>query len=375
MDCLYQNFCTETLEGATEEHIFNSSWNGIMGVRDIIGQGCNNEFSSTLDTSFDPFVVRIKNARGLITERKSNPPPVQLVGGAKLRIHAQLSTTGSTHSDSFDAISNDDFDFDLKMQYRSTGHTCLKALAYYDPKLARSSIFDKTKSFIKNGDGDLNEFAIESTVHETFLPTRGQSLRGEFNHVVLYFSKRLNKVIGMFTLLGVVKRTIVLSDEWDKDECVITVGESVNKGISSRCWLFPVIDEGLPTIMEVSGLPDENSFKESERVVLKQYVASMSLSYKLTRHLAKLDRDKTLLTGKELEVIKKYAIELYSAALDRTGNTVSEEEIKKKVENSDLNSLLTEYNGKLMDVPFSLRLRDTGLEILASFDGRLKNVE
>ena len=374
-DCIYQAICGENLDNATEEHIFNSSWNGRVGVHDIIGAKCNNEFSSSLDTSFDPMVTRIKNVRGLITERKNNAPPVYLPEGKKLRVHAELSTPGATHSDSFDAISNDEFDFDLKMQYRSTAHTCLKALAYYTPELARSAIFRVLKEFIKNGVGNLDEFAVEAEVNDTFLPTKGQFLRGESNHIVLYFSKRLNKVIGVFTLLGVVRRSIILANEWNKDEFVITVAESEDKGISSRCWFFPDINNGLPSIININSLPDETTFKESELVIIKKFVGAMSLSYKQTKYLEKLDNDKILLTCKELDSIKRKAIELCCGSLDRTGNSFFDEQITQRAEGSELNSLLEEYKGKFMDRAFAIRLRKIEQGILTSFDPRLSDLE
>ena len=370
-DCIYHKICNGKL-GTEKEHIFNSAWGGTEKTPFIVCDKCNNFFSGNLDESFKPFVLRITNTRGLATRRKGDPPPVHLKDGSKLRVHGQLSTKDATHIDSFEAGLKDDFDYDLKLQYRSTAHTCLKALAHYDPSLARAEIFNAVKTFVRNGDGDLRDFAINTIVNDTFLPTRNQFFRGEINHVVLYFSQRLNKVIGVFHLLGVVKRSVILSNEWKNTECVITVGERTEKEIGARFWEFSVIDAGMPSIIEIT--TEEEDFKAEEKLKFQQWRWALNLSYKLMRHFEKLDKDKTLLNKEEIKKIKKYAMEFWSASLYRTGNDIPEEEIEKAAEKNGLTLLLADYYEKYMSPVFSAKLATIGENVLTSFDPRLKNM-
>ena len=373
-DCIYFQTCNGEL-GNKGEHIFNSAWGWGAQENDIICPECNGDFSSTIDTSFGPFIQRIKNVKSLVTGRQKNPPRVDLPDGRVLGKHAQLKTSGATHIDTFEAGIDDDFDYDLTLQYRSTAHTCLKALAYFTPKLARDSIFDKVKTFIKNGPDDLKAFAIETDVNGIFLPTKGQFLRKDFNHVILYFSKRLNKVVGVFHLLGVIKRSVILSKEWYGDEMVIIVDEHVGNEIRGRVWELRYIDENMPSIIDIQQLSDEVTFKEDEKYKFKQWRASTDLSTRLTRYIGELANTESVLSEPELMQIKKQALDVWSAILYRTENDVSDSELAIAAERFGLNSLLEESIGKHMSIGFAQTLTSIGEKTLTSFDKKLFNLE
>jgi hypothetical protein len=374
-DCLYIKYCSGSLPATSDEHIFNLSWGGVKKRDDIICSKCNNDFSSTIDNGFDPFVIRTKVARGLITEGKKNLPAVNLGSGTKLRAYGLLATPGSTHSDVYEEISHDNFEYDLKMQYRSSAHTCLKALATYDPKLARTPIFDRVKNFIYNGIGEVTDFGVLADVNEAFLPTKRQFIAGEFNHVVLYFSKRLNTAIGVFHLLGGTKQAVIISNQWAADESILTVGEFVNQELSIRKWDFPVVDEGMPTIMEIARIDDEQKVKNDLRDDLKKYLLMTMPSYRVTKYFEKLDKDQTVLGKREIDTLKVMINDLLGATLQRTGNEVSQDQLEQSIENIGINALLKEYEGCYMDFQFSKRLQRMELEILASFDSKLQNLE
>lgn len=373
-DCIYIQICKRTL-GTKREHIFNSAWGGRTKENDIICPKCNEDFSSDIDKSFGPIVQRIKNVKALVVDDQNNPPRVDLPDGRELGKFAQLKTLGATHVDSFEAGIDDDFDYDLSLQYRSTAHTCLKALAYFTPQLVRENIFDQIKTFVKNGSDELETFAIDTDVNDAFLPTKGQFIRGDFNHVILYFSKRLNKVIGVFHLLGVIKRSVILSNEWQGHEMIIIVDERLENEIRGRIWEIDRIDENMPSIMEIRQISDEVAFKENEKHWFKQWRAATDLSIRLTKHLEKLDKAQTALSESELNKVKKYTIDFWSAILHRTGNDVPDSELEVVAEQFGLNVLLEESRDKYMTVDFAQTLTYIGEKILTSFDKQLFNLE
>src|SRR5579872_5350125 len=88
MDCLYKKFCNNDLSARSLEHVFNSAFGGRVKVPWLICRKCNSDFSQTIDTSFTYALNKIKNARGLITERNTAPPIVEATGGVAFETFA-----------------------------------------------------------------------------------------------------------------------------------------------------------------------------------------------------------------------------------------------------------------------------------------------
>jgi hypothetical protein len=322
--CLYYSFCGNELN-KSNEHIFNSSWGGIITADDIICAACNNGFSSTLDTSFDDYAKRIINARGMITERKKRTPAINLEGNAKLAPYAQLVPRNRTIAPDITKPAHEIIDTPITMQYRSTIHTCLCALAYFQPELVRNAIFDSSKHFAYTGENNLRNFARDATVLEA---DRLQFYMMEFNHVV------------------------ILSEEWLAEEMIITINETYGLGIRARLRSF-VVDRGLPKFIEIHDTHIDGEFVRKEIETFGKWRRALAPTYKFQKFMKNLESNELLLSWDDLKNIKGEFIAMLMNTLpyysDREIQTL---EVLDSIQSFGIAQLLEEYSEKKLDDKF-----------------------
>ncbi len=360
--CLYFDHCGNLVQMDCQEHLFNRSWGGHF-KSPVICKHCNNvKFSSTIDHAYDDHARWIKNTRGMTVKGKD--PTIKVGDQVRIKAFGELSISpgadrsainltevginpGSTHLS----------------QYQSAAHTCLKALAAYKPELCNHPRFASIKEFIYSNDDkeDWKKFAIVTDIASEFKPDRRQMFIEECHRVTLHFSKKHNRVIGVYNMLGVLERSIVLAEEWDGKEELLIVVENLQKEQphpDARLRRFNY-RAGMPDIIHELEVQLDDSYFKEENASLERYAIALAPSFKFLRHLDNLHDEAPIITDDILLELDRRSIELLERTIYvATGRRISAEEIMQALNNNGYMGYKTKYLGLTVDNVF---LREIGL--------------
>ncbi len=358
--CLYVDHCQNPLDGSNE-HFFNKSWGGTTTSDGLICSKCNNRFSSGLvsfDTSFDDHMLMIKNARGIITDGKKNPPSITLTGNAKVAPYVKLTKQDKSKELAPPEDIIESTCVIPSAQYRSAAHTCLKAIGLYFPICARHPIFRRIKSFIYTAESEYHDFAVDVIENDFFVRNRREYEVKGINHTLVYFSRRLNKVIGVVRLQGLIKRAIILSSEWEGPEATLIVTEGKAGNALANYWEF-MDSSSLTEFMTITDTPIDEEYFKKELFKLHQWRFALGPMYELNDHLNSLRDQKKVITGEQLKHLrfacKKYMLDVIPRFSDEP---IEEIAIFTALDAYGIDKLIDEYNGKIIDSVFNKRLND-----------------
>lgn len=295
----------------------------------------------------------------MVTERNSEPPTLQSIEGVRFEPYAIPVVPNEAHEG--ELRYTEDIEFSPSLQYRSAAHTCLKALGYFQPVIVRNKIFDPVKAFIYKGEGSFHDFAVITDEIEELLPTKKQFFIRQTNHMMIYFSKRLDKVIGIFRLLGVVKRSIILSNEWRGEEGVLIVYEdyrATQPKIENRYREF-VVDAGLPEFVTVDDKQIDESFFKEEILYIQKYAFALGPTYWFSDYLKQLEESDTHLTHEVLTEVVNRACAFIATLLERVENVSGNiQDVRSALAENGMSELIAEYEGNKIDIGFHKRLQE-----------------
>lgn len=266
--CLY---CPAPLPATSKEHVFNSAWGGRHKSRYLVCDACNGAFSSDVDLALLPLVRYVMNGHNVHGERQRSAPDLpteseyllrpygrpaldapkvevdpQPSGSSTVRI--QADTTAEATRFVLDGRLDEalgrslteagrraiveqiraapatsepvgpvqfNVELDVPGNYRAAVHTALKALAVYEPELARSPRFERARRFARFGEGEWTDYAVRIDtlidVAEEILDTPGWPLT---NAVQLWFDPADGQVVARLTVLGRIVRDVRLAGDY-----------------------------------------------------------------------------------------------------------------------------------------------------------------
>lgn len=312
--CIY---CNGNLPAKNLEHIFNSSWGGTHKTGQIICDTCNSEYGANIDTSFKVYTKYIMNAWEFKGQRHAEVPTIETVEGFTIerggkpkrksevnitknedggfRIQANVGSKGEArkllikqkdeiekeigHELTEEEIENMHHlirnsesvkeqvgrlevkeEIRIQDEYRSATHTLIKCLALYDPQTAISGPLKAARDFAHKDVGNWRDFAIEAKPLISVLD-QFNSIDVKYNAVEIYYSKSYGKIFGCLTILGRVKRWVVLSHKYNGPDQILCVREPMNRGTKLQSnkisfnESFPIINTDFkqPTMEQLFG--------------------------------------------------------------------------------------------------------------------------
>lgn len=279
-------YCPSPLPASQKEHIFNACFGGSHKTGQLICNGCNTGFSGKVDQAFSIYTPIVMNAGSFKGQYHESIPTIKLEGdyelapGAKLKQKQPLSkeeiqADGSIkYNISFHSkgeakpwvrdsdaellfgktLSQEEKDrliskiqqaqfqseepqpqkapakINLREQYRSAAHTILKCLGLFMPDWVTQERTKKIRQFARYDEGDWQLFAVEAEQHVS-LATHAVDLLElgvKHNSVEIYFCSYLQMVIGVFTLLNRIKRSVVIATGYSGSDRILYVFEDTS---------------------------------------------------------------------------------------------------------------------------------------------------
>ena len=281
--CIY---CKAKLPSKNKEHLFNACWGGMHMSSKLICDKCNAAFSR-IDGCFQPFTDWIMNAHGFSGSRSKRIPEIDMeshvvspfgqvvLSGPKIDISTdakgtqKIKVVAKTKSELrhvlLDGKLEDLIDrkltptdrehllkavseaktkqcpqdpiktqviIDLQSQYRAAAHTILKVLKMYESNLWCDTSTEQLRRFAILGSADFKSFAVNVEPPMSVESLAKKYFNYRINSVEIYWSHCERKVFGILTLLGRIKRALVISETWQGPNAIMVVGESVHTGAS-----------------------------------------------------------------------------------------------------------------------------------------------
>ncbi|NUU59157.1 hypothetical protein [Paenibacillus agri] len=390
--CLY---CGTSLPATKAEHIFNSCWGGTHKTSRLICDTCNEDYSC-IDSIFAPYTQFIMNAWQFKGERHQEIPSISTEEGytiekggrpvinpkvdviplddGRMKIKANLRSKSQARKlilDEKDVIEekigrelteaeleeireeirNSEFVTGapgiLKInaqlcfddEYRSAAHTLIKCLACFDPETAKSDLTKTIRDFARYSHGDWLEFAIEASSIFSFEDIFN-TYSHHINSAVIYYSEFLGKIIGSLTILGRIKRWVILAHNYTGPDRILYVQEKVRSG--------GVIDRVKVNLREKNIPLVQTEFKPPS---INQLVNEFYLLAKITMEIEApfsnfLSSFKSAITRHTVinEYFLKEIVELYVEFLKIITNIENVEEIEQQIWESGLSDILSKFH-------------------------------
>ena len=264
-------YCHASLPATKKEHIFNSCWGGSHSTNKLICNRCNEYYSNSVDSSLSVYTRLVMNAWGFQSERLKQVPEIETAGeliagkhgkprlkkpkiikktqpddssvvtdfsfnskeeaykflkSDKIKTYFGRSLTGEQQRQFRQAISEaqikesvieelQEFSFEVnpQEQYRSAAHTLLKCLGMYAPEQVRDDSMKSIREFARYDKGEWTNFGVEVG---QILPSVVEIMNANprCNTAEIYWCRCLRKVIGVLTLLGRIRRAVILAEDY-----------------------------------------------------------------------------------------------------------------------------------------------------------------
>lgn len=404
VQCIY---CTNSLPAKSQEHTFNSCWAGKHTTGQIICDQCNGAFSA-IDHVFAPYTRFIMNAWQFKGERHKEVPVIEtesnytiekgakpkrksevsmeLQEDGKLRIRANVSSKSEARrlildqkpmiEEKIGRILTDDeikniltqirninfvqeevgtlnVDVNLRIhdEYRSAAHTLIKCMALFDPKTSISDHLSAVRDFARYDIGDLNDFAIDAKPVIS-LP-QISSLEVRYNSSEIYYSRLLGKIIGVVSILGRVKRWVVLSNEYSGPDQILFVMERIHNGGKLDTIRFR-LEPHLPSIplLETNFKTPSDEHFGQELAAIAQDSVSLDAPYNdFGIRIDKLNKKTTHLTKNYLDELTDVLLDYLKTLSSAVDNVFDREEKRIQIWQLGFEEVLTQWNLASLDHP------------------------
>lgn len=373
MTCIY---CPAKLPSKSREHLFNACWGGTHKSSKLICDDCNAAFSR-IDGCFRPFTDWIMNAHGFRGSRDKEIPLIHM-GSHNVAPYGRLVQSQPRIDESTDANGNQritaaagsrsemrsllldgqlekaigrtlspanrDFllkevaraeikeyrpdplttqvTIDLQSQYRAAAHTILKVLKLYESNLWCDSSTEKLRSFARTGSTPFQDIAVEAQLPMSVADLAKKHFNYRNNSIEIYWSHCERKVFGILTLLGRIKRALVVSESWLGPNAIMVVGESVHAGAKLRplFWEFPPEADEVPIITVSDDKPTLEQVKNELGDLINEsqgwHSIASELGYELSRITSK-GGDLTPQKVDRIEHVLSDTLRRYAVWIDR----------------------------------------------------------
>ncbi|MCU6791909.1 HNH endonuclease [Paenibacillus sp. WQ 127069] len=403
--CIY---CSGTLPAKNHEHIFTSCWGGTHKTGQLICDTCNSAYSQ-IDNSFAPYTKYVMNAWQFKGQRHKEVPKIAtetnytIEKGAKpkrksevsfelqedggLRIRANVSSksearklilnqkglieekigrklTDDDVEKIHDHIRNSAFveeavgalDVEetlcIRDEYRSAAHTLIKCMALFDPQTASSELMSQVRDFARYDRGNWEYFALEASTVVSFV---GQinSLEVKYNSAEIYYSRLLGKIIGVITILGRVKRWMVLSGTYSGPDQILFVFERINSGgrlesmrLSARSHLQPI-----PLIQTNFKHPTFEQFYLEISVLAQDSVAFDAPYADLISSADKLRKEFTVVDEDCLNEFTRIYLDYLKTLASTVDSKFYPQEMRRQIWELGFTELLTRFHNVSLNEP------------------------
>jgi hypothetical protein len=140
-------------------------------------------------------------------------------------------------------------------EYRSVAHTALKCAAMYDPSLVSDPVTATVRNFARHGGGSWDQLAIIAKQNVSPLASLRQGYGNLFNAVEIYWCRGLQKIIAVVTVLGSIRRSVVIAECECPDAVLCVIEPACQAGAIKNVFLqFDETTEPLP-LLEVREFP------------------------------------------------------------------------------------------------------------------------
>jgi hypothetical protein len=161
-------------------------------------------------------------------------------------------------------------------EYRSIAHTLLKCLGMYEPTFLTDPASEQIRRFARYGDGRWEDFALNVRQNVSPVAMFSREL-GNFNGVEIYFSKGAGKIIGVVTILGRLKRAVVLGRYSGNDGLMLVLERLGSNQLKGFQIVFPLNFPAVPLI-------EIESFPPTQNDLIQQFgrIAAQAVSWDAT---------------------------------------------------------------------------------------------
>lgn len=387
-NCFY---CGGKLPATEKEHIFNSCWGGSHKTSKLICNSCNEAFSK-IDSAFSIYTNLTMNAHGFKGERHKSVPRIPIgdnylldaYGKPKLKspqinewkvqpdgssksnfcfnskrearrwfedpanqeVYFDRRLTGNELDGILQSIKTSEFQsevlgpqeislkLNLPYQYRLVAHTLLKCLGFYSPDCVCNNVTNEVRKFARYDQGNWQKFAI--IVDQSLYNITAQAVEAfgfRFNMAEIYWCSYLNKIIGVITLLGHIKRSVILADTYHGPDVVLAVVEDTHgsKKLHPFFWELDPQIPSIPLVKIQSYSPPIQLFQdEIQRLTTASPFEGCMAS--LISNLEKISKDMPQINVPTLKKYEESFLEFVSHLEKFFGVTIKPLEVSSKLE-------------------------------------------
>jgi HNH endonuclease len=339
-------YCGGSLPASKKEHIFNSCWGGSHSTTKLICDQCNECYSHSVDSSLSVYTMLVMNAWGFKGERHRQVPEIETAGELTTGKHGKPRQkqpkiikknqpdgssviTGfsfNSKEEAYKFLRSDEilltadeqkqirqaiseakikesiieepqqfsFELDLQDQYRSASHTLLKCLGMYAPEQVRGDAIASVREFTRYNKGEWTSFAVK--VNQV-VPSAVEMMNAtpRCNTAEIYWCRALGKVVGVLTLLGRIRRAVILAEDYSGDTSgMLYVVEDTYGSKKPPRSLFVELDPNVPSfpLLEIQSFaPSDESFGHELGHLLWRSLSVEGPTASLTNGIAKIMKD------------------------------------------------------------------------------------
>lgn len=399
-------YCGGSLPATKKEHIFNSCWGGSHKTSQLICDSCNAEFSK-IDSTFYVYTTLIMNTWAFKGERHKEVPKIETKGDyvieaygkPKLKIpqfKEEVQPDGSFIMNfSFNSkkeayrwlLDNSKLEdylgypptederqkvrqalkevkpqsidiepqkllvntLNLKAQYRSAAHTLLKCLGFYAPDWVHDSRTSQVREFARYDKGSWQKFAVEVNLVEKQISLANQAqnkLGVQYNAAEIYWCRSLAKIIGVVTILGRVKRAVIIAEDYHGPDAILAVIEDTyGSKKQPQSWFTQFSSEVPPLpLLEIVSSPPQINFFNQELSTLCSHLDRLTAF--LLNSIEKITRETPDITTTVLQKYEELFID-FALKLEKVfGLSVKPVEVSFKLATYGFSDLIRHHTGK-----------------------------
>lgn len=236
----------------------------------------------------------------------------------------------------------------LRQQYRSAAHTLLKCLGFYRPDWVCNDITREVREFARDGKGSWQKFAIMVKQHASCADNAAYKLGVRYNAAEIYWCHSLEKVIGVVTLLGRVKRAVILAEDYPGPDAILSVIEDTYGSSKQPQSWFTEFNSAMPAVslVEILYSPPPIEFFKQEFFRLAASSPFEGLTASLLNDIKKITEQTPEITEATLQKYENLFLE-YALNLEMAyGISVKSAEVSSKLAEHGFSDLARHHVGK-----------------------------
>jgi len=236
----------------------------------------------------------------------------------------------------------------LQQQYRSAAHTLLKCLGFYSPHWLCDDITSKVREFARYDKGSWEEFAVVVEQHSSWAKKALPKLGVHHNSVEIYWCRSLEKVMGVVTILGRIKRAVIIAEGYRGSDGILYVFENTFRSKKLHPC-FVEFNSELPSVtrLEIQHYPPNIEYFKQELCQLLENSQLGALTAWLFNNMEKIAKEKTPITPSFLQEYEKLVVEFSLGMKKFFGVSAEPAEICSKLAEYGFSDLKQYHLGKI----------------------------